>query len=153
MKKLFLAFAVILSGTVMILSCKKEAAVPRVNDQQAVGSTARMPGANFAFDENEECSQDGASCHSVPPIIIKPECLGAIADAEAGGSTTVGVVFTSDLLREVCAIMSLDLEVMLKSGNYYIKKNYESATVINYMVGSTYPVTAQNRTTAFQLHK
>jgi hypothetical protein len=84
MKKLLLLGIAILSGAILLVSCSKELRNKDGNVDQANRSVMRMSGANFAFDEHEECLLEGANCHSIPPVIITPDCLGAIADAEAG---------------------------------------------------------------------
>jgi hypothetical protein len=146
--------SVMIAGLLAMASCTKEVAVKPAGQKQAQPSTARMAGANYSFNKSEECINDGANCHAYNgPIIITPKMNDALTDAEAGGKVRVGEVFRSPEFGELCAEMAVDLEMMLQSGDYFIARNYESNTVVNYMLGREQPVTAENMVTAFQFRK
>lgn len=107
-----------------------------------------------AYQIDDDCVGYGVNCYELEPIVVKPGTHAALAYAAgSGNSSTVGTVFNSSDLDLVIADMEQAEATKLLSGNYFITLNHESSYAINYMAGTTFPVTAQNMDFAFQIKK
>ena len=159
MKKLsFMIVAAGLLATSALTSCKKEEVKPSAstNTNKNNGSLMRAGGGEWIKNvPNDDCAGNGSDCYELPPIIVTvPGVYGMITSAAtSGNSGTVGSVFSSQDLQNICDHMEEAEVVKLQSGNYYLTLNHESTVAINYMVGQSFPVTAQNMEFAFQIRK
>lgn len=156
MKKI--KFAIVfgcLAASIAMESCsKKEAVVSPLSQTTNSHNTMKSGDDHVAWVTHDECSGAGRACSVGGPIVLHPVAFSMMAAAEASGNSgTVGATFGDQDLDEVIDGMDAADVIKLQSGNYYITLNYESGTVINYMVGTTYPVTGQNMDFAFQVEK
>lgn len=145
-----------LLATTALTSCKKDEVKPSTttNTNKNSGSMLRMGGEWIQLNLNDDCTSPGSGCYELGPIVITPKVYGLIASAAvSGNSGTVGSTFSSQDLQDFCDHMDLGEVAKLQSGNYYLTLNHESGTAINYMVGTTFPVTSQNLDFAFQIRK
>ncbi|MES2479338.1 MAG: hypothetical protein V4561_09635 [Bacteroidota bacterium] len=153
-KQIFLLSALSLA---LFSACKKESLT---NEKSNVKQTStntnlmRTGGVWRAYQSDDDCAGYGTNCYELEPIVIKSGTLAALSFAAGSGSSaTVGTVFGTPDLDLVIADMDQTEATKLLSGNYFITLNHESGYAINYMAGTTFPVTAQNMDFAFQIKK
>lgn len=145
-----------LLATSALVSCSKQEA-----KTTSIGSTktsttalAKMSGTWRAYQANDNCDGYGINCYELEPIVIKPKKKALIAAAAASGnSSVVGSTFSDIELQDFCDMMEQTEATKLRSGNYFITLNHDGNTTMNYMVGTAFPVTAQNMEFAFQFTK
>lgn len=151
MKK-FLLVAAVAAG-LGATSCSKKESVNGQTKSNTSHSTMRAD-QQVAWVSHDECDGAGRSCSVGGPIVLHPVAYSLMAAAaSSGSSSTVGSTFNSPDLDEVIDGMDPDFVAKLQSGNYYMTLNYDGTNVINYMVGTSYPVTGQNMDFAFQVEK
>lgn len=146
-----------LLATSALVSCSKQEAKTSTTTSNTKANTtthAKMSGTWRAFQSNDICDGYGITCYELDPIVIKPKKKELIAAAAASGnSSVVGSTFSSIDLQDFCDMMEQTEVTKLRSGNYFITLNHDGNTTMNYMVGTAFPVTAQNMEFAFQFTK
>lgn len=79
--------------------------------------------------------------------------LTALDGAEKSGSKEVAKVFSSPEFKTIYTHLYEDYKTKIISGRYYIRKNFESKHVVNYIFGAATPLTFQNMEFVLQFNK
>jgi hypothetical protein len=90
-------------------------------------------------------------CVILPEIIIIPHRL--INLSNGGTPTQVAEAFASEELRQLADQLPESALNLLLSGTCYIHISYESNSLICFQAGTSYPVTVDNSSFAFQFSK
>lgn len=92
-----------------------------------------------------------SKCVKLPEIIVTPHRL--INLSNGGTPTQVAEAFSSEELRQLADQLPESALNLLLSGTCYIHISYESNTLICFQAGTSYPVTVDNSSFAFQFSK
>lgn len=158
MKNIIIAIIVI---AIIEVACNKQVQNNNTPTANANTKKTRQTNAPTVYD-----SINTTKCKEGPCVLPKSNCIKMslyepcgiahiqqLDHAAMQGSAAVGQLFSSSAFSFVTNRLHPTFVSKLQSGNYGIRKNYESTTVVNYDAGSILPVTNENAEFTFELNK
>jgi hypothetical protein len=110
------------------------------------------PGYNSEKMSSGMCYKNNIKdCVILPEIIVTPHRL--INLSNGGTPAQVAEAFASEELRQLADQLPESALNLLLSGTCYIHISYESNSLICFQAGTSYPVTVDNSSFAFQFSK
>lgn len=150
MKKLLSVFVLI-----SMFSCNKST--------DSITQNTNKPTPKFRGDDHKisimaiqagGCIPPAINCVQLPEVVVTAIQIAELDDvSDNGNASDVRNLFLSQDFEEIYGNLADELGDKLASGEYYIAKNYEGTSKVNYMVGTTYPVTFSNKEFVIEFNK
>ena len=155
MKKMTFVFGIL---SAMLFSCQKEVKTnqptPEKPSLSKIDFVVKKEGVTYGtyLGPGWPCMGAAKNCGQIDDVVIRPHQFEE-STFEGLSAQQTGDLFMSEDYSNVINAMPDNMAAILQSGTVCLVFNFESDSIINYIVGSNLPVTPLNLDFAIQFNK